>query len=231
MEKQDSGLEVLNFGIPGYNAENVADRIEATLPSYSTDLVVYLVNKNDVDLPNDISDRVLASDLLLRLRFLYQVVLTKPWRQKMRQSPERYEFLATQLDRIARYTAQRGVPVMFVFMKNYTWEGAEAEAEPGGFVATMRDAHGASDTDSRAARVVLAEDVLSPFPRLDDHMRREAHEVLAHRLCEAISGGIGHACLPAHWSAQQREAAPPVAGAVSGAVLVQQAGPAHPGTE
>ncbi len=209
MEGIDGGVEVLNFGIPGYNAENVADRIEATLPAYEPDLAVYLVNKNDVDLPNDISDTVLSSDLLLRLRFLWQVVLTKPWRQQMRNSPERYAFLAGQLDRIARFTEARGVPVLFVFMKSHSWEGAAAHASPHGFVAAARgraadlEVPGAGIEAPELASVVVADASLKPFARVDDHLPKEAHEVLASGICRKISGGSG-SCRPDAWSASLR---------------------------
>ena len=223
MESLDPAVEVLNFGIPGYNAENVADRVEATLSTYSPDMLLYLVNKNDVDLPNDISDAVLSSDLLLRLRFFYQVALSKPWRQTMRRSPERLAFLAAQIDRIERYAQQRRVPVMFAFMKGYTWEGAAEQAQPGGFVAKVRDARATAGGNDDAARIVIVDDDLRAFPRIDDHLPREAHAVLAQRLCTAISGAAGEACVPAHWSAARRETVPRIARGSAEALLAERA--------
>jgi hypothetical protein len=208
MERFDSGVEVLNFGIPGYNAENVADRIEATVGIYEPDLVVYLVNKNDVDLPNDISDSVLSSDLLLRLRFFWQVVVTKPWRQHLRRSPERHAFLAGQLDRIARFAETSGVPVLFVFMKSYTWEGAAGYLDPGGPVAAARDfvqlLEDRSDHNGATIRVVIADTSLKPFARLDDHLPREAHEVLASGLCARLSG-VSSSCRRPTWTSSLRD--------------------------
>lgn len=206
MEALDRRVEVLNFGIPGYNAENVGDRIQATVGEFAPDLIVYLVNKNDVDLPNDISDSVLSSDLLLRIRFLWQVALTKPWRQRLRVSPERLAFMAGQLDRIARIADDRGVPLLFVFMKTATWTGAAERARAGGFVAAAARgvlpvaAHG-----SKPPRAVLAEEWLRPFARLDDHLPPAAHDVLARRVCEQISGSACGGCVPAGWNAGERD--------------------------
>jgi hypothetical protein len=208
MEQLDADVEVLNFGIPGYNAENVADRIEATFGDYEPDLLVYLVNKNDVDLPNDISDSVLASDLLLRLRFLWQVVLTKPWRQHLRRSPERHAFLAGQLDRIARFAQTNAVPVLFVFMKSYTWEGAAGFLARGGSLAAARDSvqllEGRPDRSADRVRVVIADASLKPFARLDDHLPKEAHEVLASGLCAQLSG-VSSSCRQPAWTSSLRD--------------------------
>ena len=85
MQDIDPRVEVLNFGVPGYNVDDVSRRIETTTGDYSPDMWIYLVNKNDVDAPLDISDPVLASELLLRLRFAYQM-WKKPWRRQARTS-------------------------------------------------------------------------------------------------------------------------------------------------
>lgn len=209
MEMADPRLEAINFGIPGYNAENVADRIEATVAAYAPDLLVYLVNKNDVDLPNDISDSVLSSDLLLRLRFLWQVVVTKPWRQKLRVSPERLTFLSRQLERIAILSERAGVPLVLVFMKTASWEGAASQAAPGGHVEAARSGFSRAAAVS-APRIVLAEEWLRPFPRLDDHLPAGAHAVLARNLCRVLAGPSAEGCLPPDWNAGGRHAPTPV---------------------
>lgn len=205
MEAIDPSVEVLNLGIPGYNAENVADRMQATLPQYEPDLIVYLVNKNDVDLPNDISDSVLSSDLLLRLRFLWQVVLQKPRRQQLRISPERQAFLAAQLERIVRLAGEHRAALYLVFMKTATWEGALAQSRPGSLLASIGDGvDEVSGGDSAAPVVILAEPWLKPFARIDDHIPRQAHAVLAERLCERIAAAAGPGCRPPRWSPDGR---------------------------
>jgi hypothetical protein len=47
MEALDPRVEVLNFGVPGYNVTNVRDHMERTVPLFEPDLVLYLVHKND----------------------------------------------------------------------------------------------------------------------------------------------------------------------------------------
>jgi hypothetical protein len=192
MEALDPRVEVLNFGVPGYNAQQIADRIEDTVPRYRPDLVLYLVNKNDVDAAIDVSEPVAASELLLRLRFLHQVLLTKPWRHQQRNSVERYQFLAAQLDRIAAYTARNDVPLFLAFMRTRTVDGAS----PYSTTAVRR---GAPDDEHSSVHWSVVEDPLGVFPSSDDHLPREAYSALAQVLCVEISQGAPGRCIPPSW--------------------------------
>jgi hypothetical protein len=190
MEQIDPRLEVLNFGVPGFNAENVAERIETTVPRFHPDLVIYLVNSNDVDDPIKISDPILSSELLLRVRFIYQVIVSKPWRKSARRSPERYAFLARQFDRIAGFARTERVPLFFVFMKSHTLNGVRENAVPGGFTATS------GDSPPRDPGVIVVNDLLSSQARIDDHLSSAAHGALAERLCSQIAEAANR-CVPA----------------------------------
>lgn len=193
MARIDPRVEVLNLGVPGYNAREIADRIEATLPLYEPDLVLYLVNKNDTDPPIRIHDRVVRSSLLLRLRFLYQIWVTHPDRVAARRSPERLAWLASQLDRIAAMTQARDVPLLLVFMRSSTWRRARQHATPGGFTASAERA-------GSGLQVIEIKDWIDPYPKRDDHLGPEAHREIAERLCSAIAGSAADACIPAGWS-------------------------------
>jgi hypothetical protein len=212
MEALDRRVEVLNFGVPGYNAENVAHTVELTLRVHAPDLVVYVVNKNDVDRAHAVDESVLTSELLMRTRFFYQAVVTRSQRREERHSPARHRFLADQIDRIAADATARHVPLLLVFLKTRTWELARANAQPGAFTASAStDAH----TD-RMRRVIVAEDLLDPFVRVDEHLSAAAHRALAARLCAEIAAapvaGMAApvanrppaACLPATWTPHDR---------------------------
>ena len=191
MEVLDPRVEVLNFGVPGYNAEQIAARIEDTVPRYRPDLIVYLVNNNDVDAPIDVSEPVAASELLLRLRFLHQSVLTKPWRRQNRSSPDSYRFLARQLDRIASYAAERHTPLLLAFMRERTLAGSETYST----AATTR----ACEEHACPVRSLNVEDTLERFEPADDHLPREAYAALARTLCLEIAGGTDGRCVPPTW--------------------------------
>jgi hypothetical protein len=197
MEQLDARIEVLNFGIPGYNAENVADYIEDEVPEYSPDFLVYFVNKNDSDLANDISDPVLASEVLLRVRFFYQALVLSRRRHELRHSPERMRFLADQIDRIARYSEEHRVPVLFAFMRQQMLDEARAVAAPEGFIAST--APGARGDQ----QLIVVDDLLRRYRRYDDHYAADAYRSLAARLCDEIAAGSG-GCMRPRWTASQR---------------------------
>jgi hypothetical protein len=199
MERLDPRVEVLNFGVPGYNAAQVARRVEATVPIYEPDLVLYLVNKNDTDDPIAISDRVVRSSLLLRLRFLYQIVIARPARVAARRSPERLALLAAQLDRIAAYTEAQGSRLLLVFMKPRTWDRARQHAAAGGFTAS------AALREQGQQDVVGIEDLVDLYPKRDDHLGPEAHREIAQRLCSKIASGTAARCVPIGWSPSERD--------------------------
>ncbi len=77
MEAIDQRVEVLNFGVPGYNVSNIADHVELHAVRFHPQLILYLVNKNDFDLPVRVNPFVVSSSLLLRLRLVYQITLAQ----------------------------------------------------------------------------------------------------------------------------------------------------------
>jgi len=177
MEAIDPRVEAINLGVPGYNAANIADQIALTLPGLSPDVALYLVNKNDVDAPIEIPDRVLDSRLLLTARFLYQVTLAEPARLRARRSRERAVFFAGQVARIERLCAAHGIPLMLALLDSRSRELLAEGGVAGG------------------ARVVELERVAGRLPKLDQHLGREAHARIARGLCEAIADA-GSGCVP-----------------------------------
>lgn len=200
MQAIDPRVEVLNFGVPGYNVEDVLGRIETTLGRYEPDMLVYLVNKNDVDEALDISDPVLASELLLRLRFAYQM-WKRPWRTQSRNDLARYSAFADTLDQIAVRARAARTPLLLVFMKARTLQRARASAAPGGATAGLVEG-GEGDL-----RVVVVEDLLDTFRRADDHLSTEANAALAERICGEITGVGPPGCIPDGWSREGLPAA------------------------
>ena len=51
MEQIDEKVEVINFGTPGYNSENVADNMQEVLADIGADFAIYIAHKNDRNPP------------------------------------------------------------------------------------------------------------------------------------------------------------------------------------
>jgi hypothetical protein len=71
MERIDDNVEVINFGTPGYNAENVADNMQEVLARIEADFVIYMAHKNDRNSPLTYSPILSKSYLLIGARFAY----------------------------------------------------------------------------------------------------------------------------------------------------------------
>lgn len=174
MEAIDDSVEVINFGVPGYNAANIADHIERTVPEFEPDLIVYLVHKNDFDDAFRVGDAVVSSSLVRLARFAYYRVFKQPREKRLRESPERIERFRAQIERIETFAASRGVPLMLAFLK---WENR----------ALLPDS-GERDDDGVLPRYLNADSVVGGEPKADSHLTAAAYRKLAPVLCAAISG-------------------------------------------
>ena len=88
MQALDPRVEVLNFGVPGYNVINVREQLERTVPRFEPDLVIYLVNKNDFNEPVHFTP-LSYSHVLLHLRFLWHFTVGKKIRLMQRDGADR----------------------------------------------------------------------------------------------------------------------------------------------
>gem|GEM_PF-2537681 len=197
MEFRDARVEVVNLGVPGYNAANVARHIESTFEDVRPDAILYLVNRNDVDEALITSRTIADSPLLRRLRFLYQMTVAKPARLRARRSPERAQFFAEEAGRIARFGATKRVPVIFGFLRWRTRSRVEAR---GGFRIVEFEVGQSVDLDSDRPVFVNVQPWVKGDPEEDSHMIAMSHEKMAALFCEVISGNAGSGCLPSDWA-------------------------------
>ncbi len=174
MEAIDDSVEVINFGVPGYNAANIADHIERTVPEFDPDLIVYLVHKNDFDDAFRVGDAVVSSSLVRLARFAYYRVFKQPREKRLRESPERIARFQAEIERISTFAASRGVPLVLAFLK---WENR----------ALLPDSD-QRDRDGGPPRYLNADAVLEGEPKADSHLTAAAYRKLAAFLCAAISG-------------------------------------------
>lgn len=197
MEFRDARVEVVNLGVPGYNVANIARHIEATFEDVRPDVIIYLVNRNDVDEALITSRTIADSPLLRRLRFLYQMTVAKPARLRARRSPERARFLAEEAGRIARFGATIRVPVIFGFLR---WSTRDMVEVHGDFRIAEFEVGQPVDLDSNRPVFVNVQPWVKGDPEEDNHMIGMSHEKMAALFCEVISGNAGSGCLPGDWA-------------------------------
>ncbi len=197
MEAIDPSIEAINFGVPGYNATNIADHIERTVSEFNPDLIVYLVHKNDFDDAFRVGDAAVSSSLVRLARFAYYRVFKQPREKELRDSPERIARFRAQIERIEGFCRERGIPLMLAYLK---WENRAA-----------LPADAATAENFGLPRHLNADAVLDGIPKADSHLTAAAYQKLANYMCEAISGPMPNPedrrCAPPSW--QPREAAAP----------------------
>jgi GDSL-like Lipase/Acylhydrolase family len=176
IEALAADVEVINFGVPGYNTTNVLHAMREQVPHFQPDVIVYLFNKNDFDLPLETTDTEFGSHLAGRLRYLWQITAAKSERLRVRKSDERMLVAVHDLKQMAELADARGIPLILVFMRNYDLERIRSHL---GIDTTL-------DTALEAGRLLFVdgEPALRNIPRVDDHLIALSHQLLARQLCE-----------------------------------------------
>ncbi len=193
MEAIDDRIQVLNLGIPGYNAENVAEHMELTAPALNPDLIMYLFHKNDFYDSLSISPVLSKSELYVHLRMAIYA-LGADRRHAWRRSPEAYRFVASQIERMLAVAKRIDVPFVIAF-RHWKYRGVmEREYWRNDALAL---ASALPRTPKFSAEAVNIEPVVEPFPRRDNHLTEPAQEALAIQLCEFLSGVPDNGC---YWS-------------------------------
>ena len=118
IERLDPEVEVINFGVPGYNTTNILYAMREQLPRYRPHVITYLFNKNDFDPPVYVSDTAFSSHLLGRLRFLWQIVFTREERKLIRRSDERSRVAAADLGEMALLAQSHEAFFVLAFMRD-----------------------------------------------------------------------------------------------------------------
>ncbi len=199
METMDSRVEVLNFGVPGYNVTNIADHMEKTTPLYHPDLIIYLVHKNDLDDSIELSQIFEHSHLILKLRLLYQQWVLKPEQKKIRRSPERQAFFTKEVHRIIQLCKQRQIPLILAFLNK---QSEEILREFGLQQPSYQlDVPPDRSEPLSPLQLLNVNPVIKQFPKLDHHLSPLAYHHLAKKLCQVISTSTVEHCIPPTMSA------------------------------
>jgi len=213
MEAIDPRVEVLNFGVPGYNVTNVRDHLERTVPRFQPDLALYLVNKNDFNEPVNFTP-LSYSHVLLHLRFLWHFSIGKQLRLASRDRSERLETFADEVERMTRFLERRDTPFLIGFLK---WKNRKSVRE---YVPSTPDALSGMRTPPASGRFrrefVNVAAVLKGEPKEDTHYIQSAHRKIAVLFCDVITGRSatdrilsepsGQNCTPMNWRRRGIEA-------------------------
>jgi len=162
MEALDDEVEVLNFGVPGYNAPNIAEAVARVVRDDQPSLCFYLVNPNDADPPPRVSKwlHYLSYSALLRLfQYSYYVFIEGPMEARAREQPAARRQFAADLRQIAEACS----PLVFGFLR---WSD-----------------HGSAP---EGARVINLEPVVAGLPRIDHHLDASGHLALAKFFLTAL---------------------------------------------
>ena len=200
MEQIDENVEVINLGIPGYNAENIADYMAEVLADLDADYVIYVAHKNDIHPPLTYSPILAKSYLLIGLRYAYfSLQLSKLSKQTgHRYSQESMKYFANQVDRMIRISRAENVPLLisylstriskaFPLLKEHDLQTFKKTGVTGHYkrifgVGSLNIEHG-----------------WKKFPRIGGHMGQAGHQETAEIFCLEISAGRKHSCVPPYW--------------------------------
>jgi hypothetical protein len=175
IERLDPGVEVINFGVPGYNTTNILLAMREQIPIHRPHVVTYLFNKNDFDLPVYVSDTAFSSHLLGRLRFLWQIVFTREERKRIRRSDERSRVAVADLGEMALLTQSHNATLVLAFMRDKDLARIQQFLEED---HPLRRA-----LASGKAILVSVEPALAAIATIDDHLIGPAYRALALQLC------------------------------------------------
>ena len=196
MEMIDGRVEVINFGVPGYNATNVADAIELTALKYNPDLIIYLIHKNDFDDSLETGAVIANSSLLRLIKFVYYVWIDKPREKKLRSSPARIARFVRQIDRITRFCERNNIPAVFAFLK---WQNRQTMVE---YKTAGKDSSPAMETHRQAwnlPRYLNVHQIITNDDKVDSHFTAASYRKIARFLCTTIGGGQNSGCVPPGW--------------------------------
>lgn len=202
MESIDPDVEVLNLGVPGYNAENVADHMKQWLTELKPEFVVYMFHKNDLDPPLKFTPGLTASWLYLLWRKSVDRIKKYLFPESVgnMKTPENLQRVSGEFARMIRMTRKQGVPFLVGFLD---WRfttllppDARIDCSPGKAPPPCSSAN----APGHWVGMIDMDAVRQGHPRFDDHMGTAAHREAADRICHVISGGREGRCTPPYWT-------------------------------
>jgi len=191
MERIDSNIEVINFGIPGYNSSQIAEHARQTIAEFKPHLVIYLVHKNDMDDPMQPARIFKYSKILQAAYMFYQAKILAPERLRVRYTPERMQRLGEDLVQIAESCRIQNIPLILGFIH---WESRKT------IFNYLADRPGSSYIGKQmfGIKLIDLEDVHKNALRRDRHFTAITYEQIARKLCTAISGTSNNKCTPSN---------------------------------
>ena len=190
MQNQDQSIEVINFGVPGYNIASIATHVEKTLSAIQPDMAIYLFNKNDVYKPLNYHPQWSKSYLYLIVNMgLYQ--LKAKQRKEWRDSEEGAEYFRKHLQRIIDICKKQKIPLLIAVQHWKYINVFPAELQHEQTIITSEYDESLSDIQT-----INVEKAVKDFPNRDKHMTEPAHAALANFFCNFISNGSENRCRP-----------------------------------
>ncbi len=201
MEQIDKRVEVINYGTPGYNAENVADNMQEVLAKLAPDFAIYVAHKNDRHPPLTYSPILSKSYLLIGARFAYFRLhkLFFPVPDAEKYSPARFKYFASQVDRMIALSRAENVPLLISYLSTRIPMAFPQLREFD--VKSLKDGEMNMDTPGFRVGTLNLEHGWKKYPRVDFHMGEKGHQETAEKLCAVISGGKKNSCVPPYWRA------------------------------
>ena len=190
MEALDPRVEVLNLGVPGYNAENVADHMEITAPALDPDVVIYLFHKNDFYAPFRVNPLLSRLEIYVHLRFaLYALGVND--RHAWRDTNAGHRFVAEQIGRMADLCLRMDAPLIIAFLH---WRYRNVLESDVLREYVFQEAESVAPFAGRGALVTNVEPIRNRYELRDEHFAEAAHRALAQRFCEILGGGGDGSC-------------------------------------
>lgn len=200
MEKIDARVEVINFGTPGYNIENVADLMQARLPGLRADMVIYLFHKNDLDPPLTFSAGLGRSRLYLLWRKSRERIMGhfRPEAKEGSMSADRLALLARHIERMTALARRENAPLLIGLM-----DARYRDALPGEVRRSCYPRRGVPPCARRGepfwAGSLDIDRIRNKRDRVDGHIPAAGHREIAELLCRVIAGGNEGSCVPPGW--------------------------------
>lgn len=200
MEAIDGGVEVINFGTPGYNILNVVHHMEEKLPSLGADLVFYMFHKNDLDPPLTFSRGLAVSYLYLLYGMSKDRIKHAIWPEDQGGSmaPERLDTLVRHVNSMIALAEGIDAPLLIGLM-----DSRYMDALP---TRVRRDCEPGADGSPCALPVGIfwvgamdIDRIRNKRQRIDGHMPPVAHQEIADLLCWIVSGAREKSCTPPGW--------------------------------
>ena len=169
MERLDRRLEVINFGVPGYNISNISEHVERTVLPFRPELLIYLINPNDLDSPLEISTLTIHSELARRICVLYEAFKERDMVRE-RRSPARIRAFVAELVRMTEFCEKNYIPLAVALIAGQDRSLLEVDPSLKRYFLDAPDC---------SHRVFDVSEIFGRYQHEDCHLSREGHEQLA----------------------------------------------------